>query len=66
MTWCYLRNFYYMPFLIIVILYLISLGFRLAGFHKEKGEEKKRNRSKTKKREAKKEGLVNDYKYTKN
>ncbi len=61
MTWCYLRNFYYTPFLIVVVLYLISLVFRLAGFHKEKGEEKKRNRSKTKARAAKKEGLVDRY-----
>ena len=61
MTWCYLRNFYYTPFLIVVVFYLISLVFRLAGFHKEKGEEKKRNRSKTKARAAKKEGLVDRY-----
>ena len=64
MTWCYLRNFYYMPFLIIVILYLISLAIRLIGFRKEKGEEKKGNRSKTKKRDAKKEELVYTNKYT--
>ena len=58
MTWCYLRNFYYAPFIIVVVLYLVSLAFRLFGFHKEKGEEKKRNRSKTKTRAAKKEGLL--------
>ena len=58
MTWCYLRNYYYMPFVIVVVLYLVSLAFRLSGFHKEKGEEKKRNRSKTKTRAAKKEGLL--------
>jgi hypothetical protein len=59
MTWCYLRNFYYMPFVIVLVLYLVSLAFRLSGFHKEKGEEKKRNRSKTKTRAAKNEGLLN-------
>ena len=59
MTWCYLRNFYYMPFAIVLALYLVSLAFRLSGFHKEKGEEKKRNRSKTKTRAAKNEGLLN-------
>jgi uncharacterized protein YegL len=58
MTWCYLRNYYYTPFIIVVVLYLISLVFRLSGFHKEKGEEKKRNRSKTKTKSTKKEGLL--------
>ena len=61
MTWCYLRNYYYTPFIIVVVLYLISLAFRLSGFHKEKGEEKKRNRSKTKTKAAKSEALINKY-----
>ena len=63
MTWCYLRNFYYTPFLIIVVLYLVSLGFRLLGFHKKIAEEKKKNRCKTKTRAANNEGLLNSRKY---
>ena len=47
-----------MPFAIVLALYLFSLAFRLSGFHKEKGEEKKRNRSKTKTKSTKKEGLL--------
>ena len=58
MTLCYLRNYYYTPFLIVVVLYLISLVLRLAGFHKDKFEEKKKNRSKTKYRSSKQETLV--------
>ena len=58
MTWCYLRNFYFTPFIIVIALYLVSLILRLTGFHKEKGEEKKRNRSKTKPKPSKQETLV--------
>ena len=58
MTMCYLRNYYFTPFFIVVILYLISLIFRLAGFHKDKFEEKKKNRSKTKYKSSKQETLV--------
>ena len=58
MTWCYLRNYYFTPFIIVIGLYLVSLILRLTGFHKEKGEEKKRNRSKTKTKPSKQETLV--------
>ena len=60
MTWCYLRNYYYTPFLIVLVLYLISLIFRLAGFHKDKFEEKQKNRSKTKYRLSKQDNLINN------
>ena len=49
MSWCYLRNFFYIPFVLIVILYLVSLFLRLSGFKKGIAEEKKKNRSKNKK-----------------
>jgi hypothetical protein len=49
MSWCYLRNFYYIPFVIILILYGISLFLRLSGYRRGKAEEKKKNRSKNKK-----------------
>ena len=58
MTWCYLRNYYYTPFLVVLVLYLISLILRLAGFHKDKFEEKKKNRSKAKYKSSKQETLV--------
>jgi hypothetical protein len=48
MTWCYLRNFYYMPFIIVLILYGISLGLRITGYRKEKVATNKQNRGKKK------------------
>ena len=58
---CYLRNFYYTPFLVVLILYLISLIFRLSGFHHEQFDEnKKKNRSKTKFKSSKEENLINN------
>ena len=62
MTWCYLRNYYFTPFIIVIALYLVSLLLRLIGFHKETSEEKKKNRNKTKTKPSKEDTLKKKYK----
>ncbi len=58
MTWCYLRNYYGTPVIIVLVLYFTSLILRLRGFHKDKSEEKKINRSKNKKKAGKREKFI--------
>jgi len=59
MTWCYLRNFYYMPFIIVLILYGISLYLRITGYRKEKVTTNKQNRGKKKGSSSIDEKLLN-------
>ena len=58
MILCYLRNYYFTPIGIVIVLYIITLLLRIFKFKIKIPGKESRGRSKTKSKKAKKEALL--------